>query len=342
MTAAALGVGVLGAARITGPALVDPAHELGTRLVAIAARDRSRAEAAAAEQGFEHVLDSYQEVIDHPDVEVLYNPLPNSLHAPWNLAAIRAGKHVLTEKPFTGNAVEAREVRDAARAAGVHVIEAFHHRYHPLMARMTELALGGGTGRGGGAPIGDLQYVEVRMMMGHPAPGDLRWDIELAGGGLMDVGCYAVQVVRDLSGRLGGEPELVAVRAGEDPAHPGIDAWMTLDLRLPSGVPVHIESSMTHAEIESSLRLVGSRGEAMAPSYNKPQLDDRIVFTLGDGRHEEHLGRRASYTYQLEAFTELVRNGTPMHTDADDAVLSMELIDEAYRACGMAPRPSAP
>ncbi|GAA2015461.1 Gfo/Idh/MocA family oxidoreductase [Nakamurella flavida] len=329
-----LGIGVLGAARISTDALIDPAHEIGARLVAVAARDRSRATEFASRHGVEHVVDDYQAVIDHPDVEVIYNPLTNNLHAPWNLRAIRAGKPVLTEKPSAADAVEARTVRDAVRAAGVPVIEAFHHLHHPLMHRMAELALGG--------ELGDLQYVEVRMMMPPPPAGDLRWDPALAGGGLMDVGCYAVRTTRELAHRLGGEPELTGARGGELTEIPGVDAWIAADLRLPGGVPVHLESSMTHHSVDFSLRVVGSRGEAFAPNYVKPQEDDRIVITRGGGQQEERMGTRSSYAYQLEAFTDLVRNGTPMSTDADDAVLTMTLIDDIYRSAGMAPRTATP
>ncbi len=187
-----LRIGLLGAARISDVAVIQPADEIGARLVAVAARDPGRAVVFAARHGIERVLNGYQDVIDDPEVEVVYNPLANALHAPWNLRAIAAGKHVLSEKPYASNAHEARTVRDAAKAAGVHCVEAFHYRYHPLMRRMLELAVDG--------EIGDLVRVEARMLMPPPAAGDLRWDASVAGGGLMDVGCYAVHAIRDLAG----------------------------------------------------------------------------------------------------------------------------------------------
>lgn len=121
-----LRIGVLGASRIAESAIVEPANILGHRLVACAARDRSRAEAFASKHGVERVLSSYQDVIDDPDVDVIYNPLANSLHAPWNLAAVEAGKPVLTEKPFARNRDEAASVAAAATKAGVTVMEGFH------------------------------------------------------------------------------------------------------------------------------------------------------------------------------------------------------------------------
>ena len=150
-----LRIGVLGAARISDKAIVVPAQLTGHRLVAVAARDRGRAERFAADSGVERVLDSYQAVIDDPEVEAIYNPLPNGLHGPWNLRAIAAGKHVLSEKPSASNAAEARVVRDAVAASDVKFMEAFHYRYHPVIARMLEIA--------GSGELGQLQNIDVHM-----------------------------------------------------------------------------------------------------------------------------------------------------------------------------------
>ena len=126
-------MGVLGAARIAELAIVKPARATGTRLVAIAARDQARAAAFAAEHGVERGLASYADVVAAPDVEAVYNPLPNALHGTWNLAAIDAGKHVLSEKPFAANAEEAAEVAAAAaRPRGLVVVEGFHYLFHPV------------------------------------------------------------------------------------------------------------------------------------------------------------------------------------------------------------------
>ena len=326
--------GLLGAARISDMAVIQPSRITGDRLVAVAARDRGRAEEYATRHGIERVLADYQAVIDDPEVDVVYNPLANGHHAPWNLRAIAAGKHVLSEKPFASNAAEARTVRDAAAAAGVHVVEAFHYRYHPVQQRMIELA--------GSGDIGDVVYVEARMLMPPPPAGDLRWDWDVAGGGLMDVGCYAVHGLRDLAALMGGDPGVVRARSGELPAHPRIDAWLTADLEYPNGVPARIECSMTHGVLDFSLRIVGSNGEAYAPAFVLPHMDDRLIVTVGTEQRVEELGTRTSYTYMLEALRRLVREGTPMVTDADDAVVTMDMIDRIYEAAGMTPRPLCP
>jgi predicted dehydrogenase len=189
-------IGVLGAARITDLAIVKPALATGHRLVAVAARDRRRAEDFARQHGVERVLGSYADVLADTAVEVIYNPLANSLHGPWNLAAIEAGKHVLSEKPFAGNADEARTVRDAAAAAPVSVMEGFHYRYHPVTRRLHELLDSG--------ELGELRAVEIEMFMPAPGDSDPRWSYDLAGGALMDIGCYSLHAHRALAPWAGG------------------------------------------------------------------------------------------------------------------------------------------
>ena len=179
-----LRIGVLGAARISELSIVGPAAATGTRLVAVAARDRDRAEAFAGTHGIERVHESYADVIADPEVEAIYNPLANSLHAPWNKAAILAGKHVLTEKPFASNAPRPPRCRDLARGRSLVLFEGFHYLYHPLMKRLMSLLADG--------ELGTLQRVESTMFMSAPAADDPRWSLDLAGGALMDLGCYAL------------------------------------------------------------------------------------------------------------------------------------------------------
>src|SRR3954447_2607033 len=138
--------GVLGAARIAPPALVRPAARVpGATVSAIAARDPQRARAFADKHGIATVHTSYDDLIADPDIDAVYNPLPNGLHAEWTLRALAAGKHVLCEKPFASNEDEARKVADAAEASGLVVMEAFHYRYHALAQKMLEAVQSVGT-----------------------------------------------------------------------------------------------------------------------------------------------------------------------------------------------------
>jgi predicted dehydrogenase len=328
-----LRIGVLGAARIAELAIVSPARTTGDRLVAVAARDRRRAEAFAAEHGVEQVFDSYADVVTAREVEVVYNPLANALHGPWNIAAIAAGKHVLTEKPFASNAEEAREVRDAAVAAGVTVLEGFHYLHHPVTRRLHELLASG--------EIGDLRRVEVDMVIQAPADDDPRWSLELAGGALMDLGCYSLHAHRVLAPWAGGPPRLVAARGGERAGRPCVDEWLTADLEFPSGATGRAHCHMAGDERRMTYRIVGDRGEATAANFVEPHVDDRIMVAAPDGERVEELGKRSSYTYQLEALRRHLREGAPLPIDTDDAVATSQLIDDCYRAAGFSPRPAA-
>ena len=328
-----LRIGVLGAARIAELAIVGPARTTGDRLVAVAARDRSRAEAFAARHGVERVLDSSRDVITDPVGEVVYNPLANALHGPWNLAAIGAGKHVLTEKPFASNAAEAREIRDAAAAAGVAVLEGFHYLHHPVTRRLHELLASG--------ELGELRQVQVDMVIPAPADDDPRWSLELAGGALMDLGCYSLHAHRALAPWAGGPPQLVAARGGERAGRPGVDEWLTAELEFPGGATGIAHCSMAGEQRRMIYRIVGSRAEATAVNFVEPHLDDRVIVTTQAGKRVEEMGRRSSYTYQLEALSAHLRDGAPFPIDPSDSVHTMELIDDCYRAAGLDPRPRA-
>ncbi|TXS48364.1 gfo/Idh/MocA family oxidoreductase [Streptomyces sp. uw30] len=326
-----LRIGVLGAARITELSLVGPARTTGHRLVAVAARDRSRAEAFADEHDVERVVDSYADLLADPEVEVVYNPLANGLHGPWNLAALAAGKHVLSEKPSASNAQEAAEVREAVAKSGSVFMEAFHYLFHPVTRRLHEILASG--------ELGELQRVETLVAIPAPGDSDPRWSLPLAGGAVMDLGCYSLHAVRMLAPWAGGAPRLVSARGGERAGAPGVDEWLDADLEFPGGATASARCHMAYGEVEMSCRVVGSRGEALAPNFVLPHLDDRIVVRGAEGERTERLGTRSSYTYQLEAFAAHIRRDAPLALDAEDALATMALIDETYRAAGFEPRP---
>ena len=165
-------------------------------MAAVAARDKSRADAFALRHGIPAAYGSYEDMLADPDIDAIYNPLPNSLHGPWTLRAIAAGKHVLCEKPFASNADEAAQVADAAAASGLVVMEAMHYRYHPLTRRLSELV----------AELGPVQHLQCWTSFAIKDPDDIRYDFDLGGGALMDGGCYAIDCLRLLGERT--EPAL--------------------------------------------------------------------------------------------------------------------------------------
>jgi predicted dehydrogenase len=318
-----LRIGVLGASRIAGLAIAGPAQQLGHRLVAVAARDRGRAELFAEKHGVERVLNSYADVIGDPEVNAIYNPLANSLHAPWNLAAVKAGKPVLTEKPFARNRSEARHVAEAAKAAGVTVVEGFHYLYHPVTRRALELAVDG--------TIGRMHHVEARMAIPEPDASDPRWSFDMAGGALMDLGCYGLHIMRRL-----GHPSIIRAHAKERAA--GVDEWCDVELGFPGGATGLSANTMSAPDHSFTLRIVGTKGDLFVHNFIKPNQDDRLTIRTQSGTRVEHHGTRASYSYQLEAFAAHVLHGTPVPIDVADAVENMAYVDAAYRAAGLTPR----
>jgi predicted dehydrogenase len=188
--------GVLSTARI-GVTRVIPALQRSQRceVVAIASRDEDRANTAAQQLGIATSHSSYEALLADPDVDAVYNPLPNHLHAPWTLAAAEAGKHVLCEKPLAMDAAEAQHMVEGCREAGVVLVEAFMYRMHPQWVRVRELIADG--------TLGELRAVHSVFSYHNTDPDDIRNIADYGGGGLMDIGCYCIDVSRML---LGGEP----------------------------------------------------------------------------------------------------------------------------------------
>jgi len=326
-----LRIGILGAARIAELAIIKPAQLNDVRLVAVAARDRSRAHAFAEKYGVERALSSYQDVIDDPEVQAIYNPLANSLHPVWNVAALRAGKHVLTEKPSASTAEQARSVQAVVQESGLTFMEGFHYYYHPLIGRLREILASG--------EIGAVRHIESSLAMPAPADGDLRWQFDLAGGALMDLGCYALHSQRVLGAFAGGEPTVISAKAAERAGHPGVDEWLTAELAFPSGATGSVSCDMTAEDVDMHLRVIGTIGEALIPEFVNVHVDDRLIVSTPDGTRTEHPGNRSSYTYQLRAFVDAVRTGQSPATDAADSVATMAMIDTCYQAAGLPLRP---
>jgi predicted dehydrogenase len=323
-------IGVLGAARIAPNAIVKPGRRVdGTEVAAVAARDPDRAETFAREHGIAKVHDSYDDLLADPDIDAVYNPLPNGLHGPWTERALAAGKHVLCEKPFTSNADEAEQV--AVRAAAhpnLVVMEAFHYRYHPFTERLRRLADG---------ELGTLRRVEAWFCAPLLDDSDIRYRLDLAGGALMDLGCYPLHLLRTL---VGEEPDVVEAAAKE--RTPGLDRALKAELRFPSGVTGWLNCSMRSSSLLGiGARIIADGGEAKVFNFVQPGLLGRVrVRRTGErwGRTERAL-RRPTYAFQLEAFRDAIVLGLPTLTGPDDAVATMRAIDAIYRAAGLEPRP---
>lgn len=321
---ALLRIGVLGAARITPDALLKPAAADPEVVVgAVAARDIGRARAFAAKHRIGRVHDSYDALLADPEVDAIYNPLPNHLHGKWTRAALDAGKHVLCEKPFTANAAEAREVAAAAAVSDRVVMEAFHYRYHPMTARIEEIIASG--------ELGELRQVHTALSFPLPRFSDIRYQYELAGGALMDAGCYAVHMARTFGGAT---PEVVSAQAKlRDPL---VDRAMTAQLRFPAGHTGTIRCSLWSSNLlQISARVIGERGELRALNPLMPQYFHRLRVSSRNGRRVERFTHRASYAYQLDAFADAVLRGVAVRTTPEDAIENMSVIDAIYQAAGL-------
>jgi len=328
MTIPNLRIGTLGAARITPMALIRPALQTdGVAVTAVAARDRDRADKFARKHGIEKVYDDYDSLLGDREVDAVYNPLPNSLHAEWTLRALDAGKHVLCEKPFTANASEAERVHLAAEQSGRVVMEAFHYRYHPLAQRLCDLVASG--------ELGKPRFIETWMCIPLPFPRDIRYRLDLGGGAMMDTGCYALHVARTIAGE---EPIVVAARATL--ASDGVDRAMQADVRFPTGATGRINCSLWSwklAKIAAVVELDG--GEIRVLNPIAPQFFHSLKWRRRGGPWtKEKFPKKATYTFQLEAFRDAVVAGKPVLTSTAEAVKNMQAVDAIYRAAGMRPR----
>jgi len=328
----ALRFGILGAARIAPSALVKPTRSVDeVEITAIAARDRDRATRFARRHGIPVVHDSYQALLEDPTVDAVYNPLPNGLHGRWTIAALEAGKHVLCEKPLTANADEAEAVAAVARRTSLVLMEAFHYRYHPLIERLLTIIATG--------ELGTVQHIETWMIAPLLSRRDIRWQLDLAGGSAMDLGCYTIHLLRTLAG---DEPEVTGASLRE--RSPGVDSWLRADMRFPSGTTGRVTASMLSRRVLAlGARVQGDQGELRVLNPYAPHYFARLtVRGRGRRRTEPRPSRQPTYLYQLRAFTDAVLRGKPVPTGPADSIANMRVIDAAYRAAGLEPRqPSA-
>ena len=319
--------GILGAAKIAPNALTLAAKLVPeVEVVAVAARDSARAHEFAKANGIPRVLATYDELIADPECDVIYNPLPNSLHCEWSIRALRAGKHVFCEKPMASNADEAARMAQVADETGLLLVEAFHYRYHPLADRVRALIAGGA--------IGKLQRVEANFSVPIP-PDNIRFDWGLAGGATMDLGCYPLHMIRYFSGMT---PRVLSAKARVGP--PNIDLAMEAELELAPGVTARMTCSMAaDAQLGAAFLARGDRGELSVINPVGPHWGHQLTLTTPSGVSNETVPGDTTYTHQLRALVKALQGDrSAFPTDAHDGIIGMRIIDEVYRAAGLPPR----
>ena len=324
-----LRIGVLGAAAIVPSALTTPARGIhDAQILAIAARDPKRAYLFAKKHNIARVHQTYLALIADHDVDAIYNPLPNSLHAEWTIRALKAGKHVLCEKPFASNAGEAEEMARVAREKGLVLSEAFAYRYGPLMKRIEEIIASG--------EIGKILHVDAQFCFLLPSPKNIRFNYDLSGGALMDCGCYPVSLIRYL---MKAEPTVE--RAEARLWSPQVDRRMTADLSFADGRTAHLVCDMMSPRLfQSSLKIEGSDGDLQVFNPYHPHWFHRLTVNGRDGKRTENAGNDNVYALQLRAFVKAIRGEGKLNTDPADAIGNMRLIDAIYEKAGLMKRGS--
>lgn len=286
----------------------------------IASRSLAKAQSAANQYAIPNAYGSYQELLDDPDIDFVYIPLPNHLHLEWIKKAADAGKHILCEKPITLNAAEARQAIDYARQKEVKIMEAFMYRFHPQWIRAKELIEVG--------EIGGITAINTFFSYNNPDPKNIRNILEYGGGGVMDIGCYAISVPRFFLGR---EPQKVVSTIVHD-------SEFKTD-KLTSAI---LDFNGTHATFTVATKtypyqkvvIHGSSGNITVeiPFNTFPDVPARITIDTKIGIREVEFSAADHYGLQFESFSEAVINDLPVPIDPEDAINNMKVIDAVFRS----------
>ena len=322
--------GVLGSARVAlAVTMPGIARSRNGRILAVASRSSDRARELSEQFSIERVYGGYGELLRDADVEAVYIPLPNSLHKEWTIKAAEAGKHVLCEKPLASNARDAQEMIDACRSYGVLLMEAFAHRFHPQNVYVKNLV---DEGR-----IGKVRLITSVHSSGRPLGNDIRLNKELAGGVLMDKGCYCVNTARFI---LGSEPLSVAARVvyGD---RSGVDERVSAQLEFPGEAVVQFDTSffLGSAAYHQGYEVFGESGRILVPTgfaqlatYRRNEIVDTEVLVTDDDGNMEKVSIAGEHQWKLEVeyFADRVLLGEAIGHPAENGLANMTVIDAIY------------
>ena len=324
----ALRIGILGAANIARSFIAGVRPSQKVTVVAVASRDAERAAAFARENGVAQVHRSYEALLADPAIDAIYNPLPNNLHAEWSIRALEAGKHVLCEKPLATSAADARAMFAAAQRHGVHLAEAYPYRAQPQTLKMREVLAKGTVGR--------LQYVQASFGFPLADPKNIRFDPALAGGALMDAGCYPVSLVRTVAGERPKRVHAMA-RWGES----GVDLTLIASIEFASGLLAQVSCSFATARHRHAF-VAGDAGSIATTYFNDtsttfpPVLDVRRGPGWDAPRERIETMATGGFLAEAEAFRDLVVHGPERWTGATpeesiDIALTLEALAASAR-----------
>jgi predicted dehydrogenase len=314
--------GILSTARI-GLQKVIPAMQQSQHcdILAIASRNLTAAKQAAAQLGIPKVYGAYEELLNDPEVEAVYNPLPNHLHVPWSIKAIAAGKHVLCEKPIATSRGELQQLINVASAhPRLKVMEAFMYRQHPQWLKAAELAHSG--------KIGELRTIQAFLSFFNADPRNVRNQPDMGGGALFDVGCYAISIPRFI---FGDEPQRVFARTGLDPNF-NIDHTTSgiLDFGLRTST---FTCSMQLARHQSAT-IFGTEGKVDIELPLNPPLDKpaKIFLQYGGASEEILIDICNQFTIQGDAFSLAIINDAPVAVSLEDSLANIKVIDALFES----------
>jgi predicted dehydrogenase len=314
--------GVLSTANI-GVAKVLPAMQRGSycEITAVASRDLTKAQAAAGQLGIPKAYGSYEELLADPEIDAIYNPLPNHLHVPWSIKALEAGKHVLCEKPIALSAAEARELAAAAqRHPQLKVMEAFMYRHHPQWQRARAIVAEGG--------IGELRTIQSIFSYYNDDPANIRNQADIGGGGLMDIGCYNISLSRFI---FGAEPQRVCGIVEYDPQ---LKTDRLASGMLDFGRGTSTFTCSTQLAPYQRVNIFGDTGriEIEIPFNAPPDRPCKIWHQHAGGIEEIVFDVCDQYTIQGDLFARAILDDTPVPTPIEDAVANMQVIEAIVRS----------
>jgi predicted dehydrogenase len=317
-------IGLLSASRISVPALIEPAAGNDrVELAAVGARTPEAAEKFATDHGIPRAYASYAELIADETLDAIYVSNPASLHASWAIAALEAGKQVLCEKPLAGNADDAGRMVETAASAGRVLMEAFHWRFHPFADRMIEMV----------TALDRPITIDTEFSVPRVPEGDIRHQLALGGGALMDLGCYPVHWVRSIL----GEPS--SIEAEMEVAAPSVDSVTRAILGFSDGSTAYLRASMADDRVVRRLDATGGNGSVTAINPVSPHTGNRLSWDIDGLTGVEEVPGPTTYQAQLDNFVGAAAGDEPQLVTGQDSVANMAVIDAMYRGAGLGPRP---
>ena len=304
--------GLLSTARINR-ALIPPLRvSKRNRLLAVASRTQESAAMYAREWEIPRAHGTYETLLADPEIDVIYNPLPNHLHAAWTIKAVEAGKHVLCEKPLALNVDEVDAIKDAARKHGRVVMEAFMYRHHPQTLKVQEIVRGGS--------LGTLKLLRGSFTFFLSRKRDVRLSLEMGGGSIWDVGCYPISYARIL---VGENP--LEVFGWQVTGPTGVDETFVGQMRFANDIHAQFDSSFVFP-FRAFMEIVGSEGKLIIPAPFKPGVDEKIHLAQGERTETIEIKGQELYLGEVENMADAILLGHEPRISLDDSRANVAVI----------------